>query len=90
MTEALLTMRTFSQKIMAIIFFEKIKVTHIYCEGNRSVDWLANKAVYRNDKMAWKDDLSKGYELRMIINEEVINNKFKDKLNQIFFVKLFN
>lgn len=56
-----------------LLFFDKVIITHIFCEGIKAANQIANKVIYRDTKMIWRDYLSKESELLVIINNYMTN-----------------
>ena len=48
--------------------FEKVIISHSYCEGNGVADWVANYVVQMGYKMMWFGNLRKNVDLKALIN----------------------
>ena len=51
--------------------FDNVYISHIFWEGNKVVDWIANQVIYREIKLSWQDDLRKEVELTKIVNYDI-------------------
>ena len=51
--------------------FDNVYISHIFWQGNKVADQIANQAVYRETKLSQKDDLSKEVELTKTINYDM-------------------
>ena len=69
--------------------FEKVIFSHSYCEGNVVTDWIASRAVQRDNMLIWHNDLRSNVNLKSLINYDstYATEEISSKISNLMIIK---